>query len=133
MFVAALCRQRRSCNHQPRDARDWHGGGLGLWSFLPPSQPATVPRPPERVPHREPGMNDTDRTEALELLRSPDLLERIAADIELAGYVGEPRNKKLAYIIGTSRRLPRQAFGGDRGVTAPMRQIKQATKQTAEL
>ena len=29
----------------------------------------------------------------------------MAADIELAGYVGEPRNKKLAYLIGTSRRL----------------------------
>jgi DNA primase catalytic core len=52
-------------------------------------------------------MSDAERVEALALLRSPDLLERIAADIELAGYVGEPRNKKLAYIIGTSRRLPK--------------------------
>jgi DNA primase catalytic core len=52
-------------------------------------------------------MSDAERNEALGLLRSPDLLERTAADIELAGYVGEPRNKKLAYIIGTSRRLPK--------------------------
>ena len=52
-------------------------------------------------------MSEAERAEALALLRSPDLLERIAADIELAGYVGEPRNKKLAYIIGTSRRLPK--------------------------
>ena len=55
----------------------------------------------------QPTMTDAERVEALALLRSPDLLERIAADIELAGYVGEPRNKKLAYIIGTSRRLPK--------------------------
>lgn len=52
-------------------------------------------------------MSEAEREAALALLRSPDLLERIAADIELAGYVGEPRNKKLAYIIGTSRRLPK--------------------------
>jgi len=52
-------------------------------------------------------MTEMERAEALALLRSPDLLERIAADIELAGYVGEPRNKKLAYLIATSRRLPK--------------------------
>jgi len=52
-------------------------------------------------------MTETERAEALALLRSPDLLERIAADIELAGYVGENRNKKLAYLIATSRRLPK--------------------------
>ncbi len=52
-------------------------------------------------------MNEAEREAALALLRSPNLLERTAADIELAGYVGEPRNKKLAYIIGTSRRLPK--------------------------
>ena len=52
-------------------------------------------------------MGEVERTEALALLRSPDLLERVASDLELAGYVGEPRNKKLAYIIGTSRRLPK--------------------------
>jgi DNA primase catalytic core len=55
----------------------------------------------------QPAMSDAEREAALALLCSPDLLERIAADIELAGYVGEPRNKKLAYIIGTSRRLPK--------------------------
>lgn len=50
-------------------------------------------------------MTETERAAALALLRSPDLLERIAADIELTGYVGESRNKKLAYLIATSRRL----------------------------
>jgi DNA primase catalytic core len=52
-----------------------------------------------------PVMTDIERAEALALLKSPDLLERIAADIALAGYVGEPRNKQLAYLIATSRRL----------------------------
>jgi DNA primase catalytic core len=52
-----------------------------------------------------PVMTDIERAEALALLKSPDLLERVAADIALAGYVGEPRNKQLAYLIATSRRL----------------------------
>ena len=58
-------------------------------------------------PEAVPAMSETEKAEALALLKSPDLLERIAADIELAGYVGEPRNKKLAYLIATSRRLPK--------------------------
>lgn len=52
-------------------------------------------------------MSEEEQGEALAFLRSPRLLERIAADLELVGYVGEPRNKKLAYLIGTSRRLPK--------------------------
>jgi DNA primase len=58
-----------------------------------------------------PVMSEAEKAEALALLRSPDLLERIAADLGLAGYVGEPRNKKLAYLIGTSRRLPKPLSG----------------------
>jgi DNA primase catalytic core len=54
-----------------------------------------------------PPMSDAERVEALALLRAPDLLARIAADLELAGYVGEARNKQLAYLIATSRRLPK--------------------------
>jgi DNA primase catalytic core len=55
----------------------------------------------------QPPMSEAERAEALALLRAPDLLDRIAADLELAGYVGEARNKQLAYLIATSRRLPK--------------------------
>ncbi len=48
---------------------------------------------------------------ALEWLAAPDLLERIAADLERLGYVGEPRNKKLTYLIATSRLLPKPLSG----------------------
>ena len=61
----------------------------------------------EAAQTQAPVMSEEEKAEALALLRSPDLLARIAADLELAGYVGEPRNKKLAYLIGTSRRLPK--------------------------
>ena len=58
-----------------------------------------------------PAIPDAERAEALKLLQSPRLLDRIADDLETAGYVGEPRNKKLAYLIGTSRRLPKPLSG----------------------
>jgi len=58
-----------------------------------------------------PVMTEGEQAEALKLLQSPKLLDRIADDLETAGYVGEPRNKKLAYLIGTSRRLPKPLSG----------------------
>jgi DNA primase catalytic core len=58
-----------------------------------------------------PTMSEAEREEALKLLQSPRLLDRIAADLEIVGYVGEPRNKKIAYLIGTSRLLPKPLSG----------------------
>jgi len=56
-------------------------------------------------------LTDSEKKEALRLLQSPRLLDRIASDLETVGYVGETRNKKLAYLIGTSRRLPKPLSG----------------------
>lgn len=67
------------------------------------AQPASVAGAPAMTPEEE--------SEARALLQSPGLLDRIADDLETAGYVGEPRNKKLAYLIGTSRRLPKPLSG----------------------
>ncbi|MEK7996666.1 MAG: CHC2 zinc finger domain-containing protein [Planctomycetota bacterium] len=50
-------------------------------------------------------LTDAERRDALALLRAPDLLEKVAADLETVGYVGEDRNKQLAYLIATSRKL----------------------------
>ena len=46
-----------------------------------------------------------ERDEALELLRAPDLLQRILADFESCGIVGEETNKLTAYLAATSRLL----------------------------
>jgi DNA primase catalytic core len=56
-------------------------------------------------PQGPPPMSEKDRDEALRLLRSKDLLRRLSADLETVGYVGEDRNKQLAYLIATSRKL----------------------------
>jgi len=58
----------------------------------------------EEKPHR-PEMSAEEYREAHALLRDPRLLERISADLETVGFVGEERNKQLAYLIATSRKL----------------------------
>ena len=60
---------------------------------------------------QKPTMTAEEEKAALSFLQSPKLLDRIAADLELVGYVGEARTKKLAYLVGTSRRLPKPLSG----------------------
>ncbi len=50
-------------------------------------------------------LNDTERTEALELLKDPQLLQRIASDLETSGLVGEHVNKLVCYLAAVSRKL----------------------------
>jgi len=50
-------------------------------------------------------LSDAERNEALGLLRDPQLLERILADFERCGVVGERTNKLLGYLAATSRKL----------------------------
>jgi len=56
-------------------------------------------------------MSEAERGNALRLLQSPDLFGTLVKHVEIAGYVGEARNKKLAYLIATSRRLPKPLSG----------------------
>lgn len=42
---------------------------------------------------------------AKSLLKDPNLLERIRNDITTLGYVGEEKNKELAYLVGISRKM----------------------------
>jgi DNA primase len=48
---------------------------------------------------------DTERDAALELLKAPNLLERILADFEKCGVVGEETNKLVGYLAAVSRKL----------------------------
>jgi len=50
-------------------------------------------------------MTDAERGEALALLKCPDLLDRVARDIDALGYVGEETNKRLIYLVAISRKL----------------------------
>ncbi len=57
------------------------------------------------VEPQAPAMNDADQAEALALLRDPQLLERIVADFDACGLVGEVTNKLVAYLAAVSRKL----------------------------
>ncbi len=50
-------------------------------------------------------LTGAERSEAMEFLKDPNLLERIVADMEACGYVGEPTNKLAGYLAATSRKL----------------------------
>ena len=50
-------------------------------------------------------MTEAEREEALELLRDPQLLDRVARDIGRCGVVGEEVNKVVGYLAATSRKL----------------------------
>ena len=50
-------------------------------------------------------MAEAERRDALNLLRDPNLLDHLDVDLETIGFVGEERNKQLAYLIATSRKL----------------------------
>jgi len=52
-----------------------------------------------------PQMSAEEKKEALEVLRSKNLLKRIVNDFEVIGFIGEKINKVLGYIAGVSRLL----------------------------
>jgi len=52
-----------------------------------------------------PQMTDLERAAALDLLNSPKLLDRILADFNKVGVVGEETNKLVGYIAAVSRKL----------------------------
>jgi DNA primase len=50
-------------------------------------------------------LSDEEQQVALELLRDPNLLQRILADYERCGVVGEETNKLVCYLAAVSRKL----------------------------
>ena len=54
-----------------------------------------------------PSMTEAEREQALDLLRDPNLLDRILADFGTCGLVGERTNKLVGYLAAVSRKLDR--------------------------
>jgi DNA primase len=50
-------------------------------------------------------MSEKEKKEAMDLLKAPDLLERILKDFEKCGVVGEQTNKLVGYLAAVSRKL----------------------------
>jgi len=60
-----------------------------------------------RAAEEPPVMSQTERDEALRLLEDPQLIDRILADYDACGLVGEETNKLVCYLAGVSRLLNR--------------------------
>src|SRR5690606_17747925 len=58
-------------------------------------------------PEAPPQLSPEEEAEALAFLQSPDLMTRIASDMEAVGVVGEGANARAAYLAGLSRKLDR--------------------------
>jgi hypothetical protein len=54
---------------------------------------------------RAPVLSADEEAQALELLRAPDLVERVVADLHSLGVVGEDLNLLAAYLAAVSRKL----------------------------
>ena len=50
-------------------------------------------------------LSEAETAAALDLLKSPELLDRIASDLTRCGLVGEDANKQVAYLAALSRKL----------------------------
>jgi DNA primase catalytic core len=54
---------------------------------------------------KEHALDDIERADALALLKSPDLMQRILTDFDRCGVVGEETNKLIGYLACVSRKL----------------------------
>ncbi|MBL8890299.1 MAG: hypothetical protein JNL67_09985 [Planctomycetaceae bacterium] len=61
---------------------------------------------PTSTPAEQPPLSPADRDAALEFLRAPNLMERLAQDLSTAGMVGEQLNQMVGYLVAVSRKLP---------------------------
>ena len=68
-------------------------------------QEANIKRALEPKPVEAARIDEAGRAAAMELLRAPDLIDRILADLEACGIVGEKVNKLVAYLAASSRKL----------------------------
>jgi DNA primase catalytic core len=75
-----------------------------LWTALAELQREQMKKLLE-VPSDEAQMTAEEQAAAMELLRSPRLLERVLEDFERCGAVGEETNKKVSYLAAVSRLL----------------------------
>jgi DNA primase len=64
-------------------------------------------RSAQAVAEQQVELSEAEREQALELLRDPALVERVVADFERVGVVGEQSNCLVGYLAAVSRKLDR--------------------------
>jgi hypothetical protein len=110
---------------------DWPAGvqddlhrQLAAFAAAPPGTPDTPPAPAAERATEDPRVAELAtmpadvRAEAEALLCDPKLLERVSADIENLGVVGEKGNTLILYLVGTSAQLARPLAAIGRGASS---------------
>ncbi len=72
---------------------------------LEPMQEEIIRRTLEPEKARDISIAPDDQRSATELLRDPNIIDRIVADFDRCGFVGERTNKLMAYLAAISRKL----------------------------
>ena len=70
-------------------------------------QEANIRRATEPQTPATPGLSAEEHAEAIALLTAPDLMQRILADFDACGVIGEDTNKLVGYLAATSRKFER--------------------------
>ena len=70
-------------------------------------QEAQIKATLEPTEKEQPTLTESQYSEAMELLKSPNLLERIIQDLTASGIIGEDTNKLTGYLACVSRKLDR--------------------------
>ncbi len=78
-----------------------------LWTCLYDLQRELIRKALHQDTPKEKTMTPEEEAAALELLRDPRLLDRVLADFDKCGVVGEETNKKVSYLAAVSRLLPK--------------------------
>jgi DNA primase catalytic core len=76
-----------------------------LWTCLYDLQRELIQKTLETPAEEKPVMTAEEEAAAMELLRDPRLMERVLADFEQCGMVGEETNKRIGYLAAVSRLL----------------------------
>ncbi len=78
---------------------------IALLRALEPVQDAAITRTLQPAAPELPALSSEEEAAALALLRDPALMDRIAADVEAIGVVGEGSNARVGYLACVSRKL----------------------------
>jgi DNA primase len=76
-----------------------------LLALLVEAEKISKPQAEKPVEASAPEISESERADALALLKRRDLLDQVARDIDALGYVGEETNKRLLYLVAVSRKL----------------------------
>ena len=88
-------------------AEELIGRDLGRVLMVCEQRAEEVIRAAQEPSRPEVALTELEREQAMQLLRDPQLVDRVVSDFQLAGIVGEQTNCLVGYLAAVSRKLDR--------------------------